>query len=82
MQQEEDLILKIIFDIISDFDKYVTIKSQNIWKNEEEKAMCPLLTYSLNFAKKSFLVMIKATNRLFGQFGMYIYVYEWSFKDD
>ena len=53
MQQEEDLILKIIFDIISDFDKYVTIiKSQNIWKNEEEKAMCPLLTYSLNFAKK------------------------------
>ena len=82
MQQEEDLILKIIFDIISDFDKYVTIKSQNIWKNEEEKAMCPLLTYSLNFAKKSFLVMIKATNILFGQFGMYIYVYEWSFKDD
>ena len=52
MQQEEDLILKIIFDIISDFDKYVTIKSQNIRKNEEEKAMCPLLTYSLNFAKK------------------------------
>ena len=32
--------------------------------------------------KKSFLVMIKATNILFGQFGMYIYVYEWSFKDD
>ena len=53
MQQEEDLILKIIFDIISNFDKYVTIKSQNIWKNEEEKAMCPLLTYSLNFAKKN-----------------------------
>ena len=52
MQQEEDLILKIIFDIISNFDKYVTIKSQNIRKNEEEKAMCPLLTYSLNFAKK------------------------------
>ena len=39
MQQEEDLILKIIFDIISDFDKYVTIKSQNIWKNEEEKLL-------------------------------------------
>ena len=52
MQQEEDLILKTNFDIISNFDKYVTIKSQNIWKNEEEKAMCPLLTYSLNFAKK------------------------------